>query len=492
MSESLPIARPFAWIGVLALALCTFMQVLDSSIANVSLPHIAGDLSVNADQGIWVITMFAVGNASCLPLTGWLMRRFGLGRLLVFSILSFTAASWLCGISNTIEMLVAARFLQGCVSGPLIPLSQSLMLMTFPQEKRTVALAISNMVTIVGPIAGPILGGWITYNYSWPWIFFINIPIGLFCAITIRAFYQEKERVTAQIPFDGVGLLLLVIAVSSFQVFIDKGQTLDWWNSTFIWTLAITSFISFIAFLIWELFQKDPIVDLTFFKNRNFLLGTALASTAFFFIFGTIVVTSLWLQQVMGYTPYLAGLAVSTMGLIPFFTVLFVAKLMIRVPLRFLVMCSFLAYFLSFSYFSTFTTAVTFKQVAFFRFCTGIGVALWLAPLSAMTFAGVPNERLAMGQGIFQFFRILMGGAGASLCVTLWQRRATFHHSYLAEGASFLREKTLSLTRAMIDQVTWKQAYMLATNDLFWMSAWIFFLFIFFALLFKKHPQKAL
>ncbi len=497
-----PLVGLTLFIGAIALSLCTFMQVLDYSIANVSIPYIAGDLAVSVNDGTWVITMFAVGNAICLPLTGWLTRRFGSIRVMFVSVFLFTLFSWACGMSFSINMLVIMRFIQGFVAGPLIPLSQSLMIMSFPKEKKNLALALWNMVAIVGPIAGPILGGWITYNYSWPWIFFINIPIGIFCTFIIRSIYKDRETVIEKIQVDKVGIILLAFAVSTLQVILDQGQQLDWWRSNLIWILTIVSVVSFTFLLIWELNIKNPIVDLRMFKNRNFALGTAMTALSYLLLFGTIVISPLWLQEMMGYTAYLAGLAVSTMGIVPFCTVLLVAKLMDRVRLKYLIMLSFFIYGLALLNFTTFTTQITFSKVALSRLYFGVGICTWLAPLTAISFARVPIEKLAMGQGIFHFLRILMGGVGTSIFVTTWERRATHHHSNLVDFINpynpvskelFADINSYNITGEsalqVVDNMAWQQAYMLSINDLFWIAGWTFFIFMLLALFFKKRVK---
>lgn len=505
MIHNKPLEGITLFIGSIALALCTFMQVLDISIANVSIPYIAGDLAVSINDGTWVITMFAVGNAISLPLTGWLTRRFGSIKIMFLSVLSFTIVSWLCGVSFNINMLVSMRFIQGFVAGPLIPLSQSLMIMSFPKGKKNLALAIWNMVAIVGPIAGPILGGWITYNYSWPWIFFINVPVGIFCTLTIRVIYRSLETPTEKIKIDKLGLLLLAFAISSLQVILDYGQELDWWRSNTIRILTVISILSFVFLFIWERFQEDPIFDLKLFKNRNFAIGTILVSLSFMLLFGAIVLTPLWLQETMGYTAYLAGLAVSTMGVIPFLTVLMVAKLMNHIRLRYLVMASFLIYGLSLFYFSTFTTQVTIQEVALSRLFLGVGISIWLAPLTAITFARIPHHQLATGQGIFHFFRILMGGVGTSIFVTVWERRATHHHSNLVDSINPFSPVSKELFGALnqlniqgqkalqvVDLMAWKQAYILSLNDIFYIAGWSFSLFIILTLFFKAKQKEQL
>jgi DHA2 family multidrug resistance protein len=240
-------------LGTLALSLATFMNVLDSSIANVSLPAIAGDLGVSADQGTWVITSFGVANAISVPLTGWLTQRFGAVRLFTTSVLLFVLASWLCGLAPSLELLIAARVLQGLVAGPMIPLSQTLLLSSYPRTRAGMALAMWSMTTLVAPVVGPLLGGWITDNIAWPWIFYINLPVGLVAAVITWALYRERETPTRHQPIDLVGLALLVLWVGALQVMLDKGKELDWFQSRQIVTLAVVAAIGFAVFLLWEL-----------------------------------------------------------------------------------------------------------------------------------------------------------------------------------------------------------------------------------------------
>lgn len=496
-----PLQGPSLFFGALALSLCTLMQVLDYSIANVSIPYIAGDLGVSVDNGTWVITMFSVGNAIALPLTGWLVSRFGSIKIMVCSAALFTLFSWLCGASINIQMLIIMRFIQGIVAGPLIPLSQSLMIMSFKKEKKNFALAIWSMIAVVGPIAGPILGGWITYDYSWPWIFYINLPIGFLCVILIWQIYKTRETSTVKNRVDWIGIVLLAIGISAFQIVLDKGQDLDWWRSSVIRILSVVSIVSLIYLVIWELTEKNPIMDLFLFKNWNFSIGTILVSVSYALLFGAIVITPLWLQSNMGYTALLAGLAVSPMGILPFLTVLLVAKIMDRVKLTYLVAFTFLSFGFAFFLFTRFTTDVSFQVVATSRLLLGLGLCTWLAPLTVLSFSTIPTEKLASGQGLFHFFRIFFGGVGVSVFVTIWERRATLHHSHLGDSInpynpisknifSLLRKFQITGKSALqfVDDMTWNQAFMLSTNDVFWVGGWAFVLF--FLLAFSFHTRK--
>src|SRR4051812_42788562 len=286
-------------LGTIALSLATFMNVLDTSIANVSLPAIAGDLGVSPDQGTWVITSFGVANAIALPLTGWLTQRYGQVRLFVASTLLFVVASLLCAVAPTIGVLIAFRILQGAVAGPMIPLSQSLLLASYPKEKAGSALGIWSVTTLVAPVVGPLLGGWITDNISWPWIFYINVPVGLAAAGATWAIYAKRETPTRTLPIDSVGLGLLVLWVGALQVMLDKGKDLDWFHSGTIVMLAIVAALGFALFIVWELTDEHPVVDLRLFGRRNFAMGTLAISLGYFAYFGNVVLLPLWLQQYM-------------------------------------------------------------------------------------------------------------------------------------------------------------------------------------------------
>ncbi len=363
-------ARAF---GTIALSAAVFMNVLDSSIANVSIPTIAGDLGVSATQGTWVITSFAVANAITVPLTGWLTQRFGQVRLFVLSVLLFVLSSWLCGFAWSLESLVFFRVLQGAVAGPMIPLSQSLMLASYPRAKAGMALALWSMTILVGPIAGPLLGGWISDNYSWSWIFYINVPVGLLAGWASWQVYKSRDSRRVHLPIDRMGLFLLVVWVGALQLILDKGKELEWFASPLICVLAVVTVVAFVYFVIWELTAAHPVVDLTLFAQRNFTSGTIALSVAYGVFFGTVVLLPLWLQNTMGYTATWAGVASAPVGVLAIILSPVVGKLLARHDPRPIATIAFLIFALISYMRAQFNTSVDLYAVMLPTFIQGGG-----------------------------------------------------------------------------------------------------------------------
>ncbi|MDR3532617.1 MAG: DHA2 family efflux MFS transporter permease subunit [Rhodopila sp.] len=482
-----PLHGPPLFLLTLALGLGTFMQVLDTSIANVSLPAIAGDLAVSPDQGTWVITSFAVSNAIALPLTGWLSRRFGEARLFVISTLLFTVASWLCGLAPNLPMLIAFRVLQGAVAGPMIPLSQSLLLGNYPPEKKGLALALWSMTVIIAPIMGPILGGWITDNINWPWIFYINNPVGVLSSFLTWQILKTRDSERHIVPIDRIGLALLVIGIGTLQILLDKGNELDWFESQTIVMLGITSLVALTFFIAWELTDAHPVVDLHLFGRRNFLVGTLVLSFGYLVFFGNVVLLPLWLQINMGYTATWAGLAAAPIGILPVFLAPFVGKNMNKLDLRVWASCSFAIFAAVSLWNSHFNTDVSIGQIVMPRLLMGFGVAAFFVPLTSLTLSDLPPQMMASATGLSNFSRILAGSFGTSLSITLWDRRTSYYHSVLAEHISpfnpvsvdafdALRalSPSVSTDASLIERTLNQQAVMLATNEMFWLSG-IFF-----------------
>lgn len=489
-------------VATIAVALATFMIVLDSSIANVAIPTISGNLGVSINEGTWVITVFAAANAISIPLTGWLTQRIGQVRLFVSAILLFVVASWLCGLANSLSLLLAARIFQGFVAGPLIPLSQAILLSSYPKEKSAIALALWGMTATVGPIAGPALGGWITDSYSWSWIFYINIPVGIFAAMVTWIIYKHRDTPRKILPIDAIGLILLVVWVGALQIMLDKGRDLDWFNSTTIITLALIAAIGFCYFVIWELAQKNPIIDLRLFSVRNFTGGTIAISVGYGVFFGNLVLLPQWLIQDIAYPSVNAGLVMAPLGFFAVITSPIVGKILPKVDARILTTLAFLLFGLVFFMRSLYTTDVDTWTLVLPTLIQGIPVAMFFIPLSMIILSGLPPEKVPAAAGLSNFARIFCGAIGTSIFSTVWNDRSILHHSHLTEQStpynpifttfvetsqSWLKIQT-EQSYALFNRLLSVQADMLGLNDVFWVSSIIFIALI--PLVWLTKPEK--
>ena len=476
----------------IALSLATFMQVLDSTIANVAIPTIAGNLGASNSQGTWVITSFGVANAISIPITGWLAKRVGEVKLFLWSTAAFAVASWLCGMADSLGMLIFFRVIQGVVAGPLIPLSQSLLLSNYPPAKRSIALSLWAMTVIVAPICGPILGGWISDNYHWGWIFFINVPIGAVVVMLALQTLRSRETKTEIRPIDTVGLVLLVLGVGCLQVMLDQGKELDWFSSTEIIILAVVAVISLVALLVWELTDDNPIVDLSLFKSRNFTIGCLSISLAYMLYFGSIVLLPQLLQEVYGYTATWAGLASAPVGIIPVILSPIIGRFAHKLDMRRLVTFSFIMYAVCFYWRAyTFEPGLDFGASAWPQFIQGFAVACFFMPLTTITLSGLPPERLAAASSLSNFTRTLAGSIGTSITTTLWTNRESMHHSYLTESINpynlnsqetYQQLEQLGMTQqqasAWIAQQITNQGLIISANEIFWASAGVFLILL--------------
>ena len=485
----------------LVLSLATFMLVLDSTIANVAIPTIAGDLGASSSQGTWVITSFGVANAISIPITGWLAKRFGEVRLFLIATLLFVLASWLCGIAHSLEMLIVFRVLQGAVAGPIIPLSQSLLLNNYPPEKRGMALAFWSMTIVVAPICGPILGGWISDNIHWGWIFFINVPIGLAVVLISWKILEGRESRISHQPVNTIGLILLALGVGALQLMLDQGRELDWFNSTEIVVLTIIAAVGLIALIIWELTDDNPVVDVSLFKSRNFTVGCVSTSLAFLVYSGTVVLIPLLLQQVYNYTATWAGLAAAPVGLLPILLAPIIGKFGNKIDMRILITVSFMVYALTFYWRAvTFEPEMTFMDVALPQFVQGLAVACFFMPLTTITLSGLPPEKMASASSLFNFLRTLAGSIGTSLTTFIWYNREAVHHTQLTEvinpynpisqqffqtmGSFGLSEEQ---TASYIARQITAQGFIIGANEIFLVSA-ITFISLVVLIWFAKPP----
>ncbi|MFN0186570.1 MAG: DHA2 family efflux MFS transporter permease subunit [Aquabacterium sp.] len=475
-------------LGTTVVSCATFMIVLDSAIANVSVPAIAGDLGASPSQGTWVITSFGMANAVAVPLTGWLAQRIGVVRLFVGSLLLFTLASVLCGLAGSLTQLVVARVFQGLVAGPMMPLAQTLLMSSYPPARLSSALAIWSMTTLVAPIIGPVLGGWITDHIGWPWIFFINIPVGLVAALLAWTIYAPRETAIRRVPIDAIGLALLVLGVGAFQVMLDLGKDAAWFESRLIVVLAVVSLVALLFFLAWELTEAHPVVDLTLLARRNFVVGTAVQSMAYGLYVGSVLLMPLWLQQYMGYSATDAGLTMAPVGLLAILLLPWVARLMTRVDLRWLTTGAFFVFALVFQMRADFTPQADLATLMWPTFVQGIAVAFFFTPLTALSVSGLPPQRIPQAAGLSNFVRISAGAFGVSLITTLWEHRAIVHHARLTErlgdrespalAEAWARLASAGLddlqVPAQIERMIALQSHTRAADDVFLAASWIF------------------
>lgn len=488
-------------IGSVALSAAVFMNVLDTSIANVSIPTISGNLGVSSSQGTWVITSFAVANAVTLPLTGWLTQRFGQVKLFVASTLLFVLASWLCGFSPSLPALIAFRILQGAVAGPMIPLSQALMLSSYPKAKAGMALAVWAMTTLVAPVAGPLLGGWISDNYTWPWIFYINVPVGLLAAWVSWVIYKDRDTPRSKPPVDLVGLGLLILWVGALQIMLDKGEELGWFQSQFIVILLLVSIVGFVFFLIWELTDSHPIVDLRLFKERNFTSGAITLAVAYGVFFGSVVLLPLWLQSDMGYTATKAGEVTAPVGLLAIALTPIVGKMLATYDPRKIVTLSFLIFAGVCFMRAGFNTSTDIGTMMIPTLIQGAAMAGFFVPLTSITLSGLEPHRIASAAGLSNFARLTLGAFGTSIATTVWDNRAILHHARLTEvttPGNQAYDQTVNQLHQMgassgqinniINGQIDIQAFTLSALDVFWASGVIFLMLI--VLVWMAKPAK--
>ena len=463
------------------------MFVLDYSIANVSIPYISGDMGVAVDQGTYVITSFAVGNAIALPITGWLTQRFGAVKLICISLALFTFFSWTCGSAPNFEYLVISRFLQGLSSGPMIPLSQTLLIMNTPPEKKNAALASWSTIVITAPIIGPLLGGWISYDYVWPWIFYINIPVGIFTVITIWVILKDRETPKEKTSVDWVSLMFLAVGVTALQFLLDKGEQYDWLNSPLILACAITSVVCFILLLVTSLTTEKPLIELKLFKIRTYALSVFYIGIMYAIYFGSIVLVPLWLQTSMNYTSIWAGIAVAPIGIAPFIAGPFMGKALTKFGVPLLLSLCFILFALSCFYTAYFDTDVDIWHIGFSRFLLGCAMVFFITPLFALSMQDVPKEKLPSSTGIFHFVRTMSGGIGTSIFTTMWIRRSAFHHAMVGENLTKYSSQTASYLEQLgdlglrgqtglqkLNNGLTQQADILSINDCFFLMGWIF------------------
>ena len=431
-STALPAPAINPWFIAFTVMLATFMEVLDTSIANVALPHIAGSLSAGVDESTWVLTSYLIANAIVLPLTGWLSRLFGRKRFYMACVLIFVISSLLCGLAPSLPLLVFFRVLQGAGGGGLQPVSQAILVESFPQQKQGMAMAVYGMGVVVAPIIGPTLGGWITDNYTWRWIFFINIPVGLLSLLLTSSSISDpphllRERTSGRVRIDYIGLAFLSVGLGFLQVMLDKGQRDDWFGSRFIVGCAIAAVVGLIGAVVWELRQKEPIIELHLFKNRNYAVATVTMFLLGVVLYGTTVLLPMMLQTLMGYTAELSGWVLSPGAILTMVTLPIVGKLLAKYPPNALVMFGLFSLGVGMFALARLNLTTSFWIFVFMWMISRGSLGFLFVPINVSAFAFVPKERMNSATGMINLARNIGGSVGISL-VTTWQVRFAQRH----------------------------------------------------------------
>jgi DHA2 family multidrug resistance protein len=442
----------------IAVMTATFMEVLDTSVANVSLPHIAGNLSVTTNEATWVLTSYLVSNAIVLPITGWLSLRFGRKRLLIVCIGLFTLASVLCGMASSLSMLILARIFQGVGGGAMMPISQAILLESFPPAKRGQAMAAFAMGVVVAPILGPTLGGWITDNYSWRWIFYINLPVGLVSILLARAFIEDPAYITsAKVQkIDSLGFAFLTVWLGTLQIILDKGQQEDWFQSSWIRWFAFASVVSFVAFVIRELTTPYPIVDLRVLKNRNFGTGVVLITLIGVVLYGTTAALPIFLQTLLGYPALQSGEVMSPRGVGAFLATMLVGRMMGKVPTRLLMVVGFSFLTISSFLLARLSMQIPQADIIWPSVLNGIAVSLIFVPLTTTTMGQLTQQQMGNASGIYNLMRNLGGSFGIAAVTTILDRASQMHQaaliSHMTPYDPAYQERLAAVTSALTAQ----------------------------------------
>ena len=471
-----PFTGAALWTVGLLLALANFMSVLDTTITNVSVPNIAGGLAVSPAEGTWTITSYSVAEAITVPLTGWLATRFGTVTVFTGAMVLFGLFSFLCGFAPSLSALVFFRVCQGLCGGPMIPLSQTLLLRVFPKHQAPQALALWSMTTVVAPIAGPVLGGWLCDNVGWPWIFYINVPFTIVVAFFAWRMLKPKETPGVRARVDTVGLGLLVVWITAMQIMLDKGKDEDWFNSPFIVGLLVVAVVGFAAFMIWELTQPNPIVNLRVFRHRSFATACTVMALSFGGFFAANVLVPLWLQTNLGYTASWAGKATAFGGMLAVIFSPIVGRFIGKFDPRAMVTFGIGWMALMMVWRSTFNSQVPFEHLILPQFLQGLGIPFFFIPLMSLGTGSLPPEEVAAGAGLISFIRTTAGAFGVSIVTTAWDDAAdNARVAILNQGVAFdqaaqaLQATGLTFQQAAgrIEGLVQTQAVMVGTDKLF-------------------------
>jgi DHA2 family multidrug resistance protein len=491
-----PLAGWAMWGAGILLSLANFMAALDTTIANVSVPNIAGGLGVSANEGTWVITSYSVAEAITVPLTGWLAGRFGAVRVFVGAMVMFTIFSALCGLSPTLNVLIVFRVLQGLAGGPMIPLSQTLLLRVFPKEKANQAMGLWATTTVIAPIAGPILGGVLCDTYSWPWVFYINVPVGIVTAFLSWRVLKARETPTRKLPVDRTGLAIMVVWIAALQIVLDKGEELDWFQSRTIIILSLIAAIGFAAFLIWELTDANPIVNLKVFRSKSYSISLAVMCLCFGAYFAAVVILPLWMQTNLNFTATWAGLAVAPSGVFAVVMSPIVARLMGRFDHRLLIFIGVIGLAGTFYWRSGFASNIDFAHIIAPQFLQGAFVTMFFVPIFSLALGSLSQAELAGGAGLLSFTRTMAGAFATSMAETYWSNSGRDYRVALLN--QFNSAKSLDMlhsglsharTLAQFENIVQTQSVMLAT-DKFFMTVATLMVVAGFSIWFTARPRS--
>ena len=446
------------WLIGVVVAVAAFMEVLDTSIANVALPYIGGNLGASTDQSTWVLTSYLVSNAVVLPISGWCASVLGRKRFFMTCLAIFTVSSLLCGLAPSLGAIIFFRILQGAGGGGLQPMAQAILADTFPPEKRALAFALYGVTVIVAPTIGPTLGGWITDNYTWRWIFFINLPVGILALFLVLRLIDDppwaKSVAGALGRIDYIGVSLLVLGVGALQIMLDKGQEDDWFGSHFITTLAVLAVVGLVSLVIWEWFAKHPVIDVRLYKNFNFFQANFMIFLLGLMLFASLVMMPLFLQSLLGYSAESAGLVLSGGGLLLLFLMPLMGFLSTKVQARYLIAFGWLTLSLGMFYSSRqLDLDISFRSAAWLRVAQVFGLGFLFVPINLVSYVGMPPERSSSIAGLINFMRNIGSSVGTSIVTTLIARRAQVHQVYLAANITDEQHSFANLTAALRNRV---------------------------------------
>ena len=513
-----PLPKINPWLIAVTVMLATFMEVLDTSVANVALPHIAGNLSASVDESTWVLTSYLVSNAIVLPLTGWFSTLFGRKRFYIACVVVFTISSFLCGLAPSLPLLVFFRIVQGAGGGGLQPVSQAILVDNFPRERQGMAMAVYGMGVVVAPTIGPTLGGWITDSFSWRWIFFLNVPIGVLSVLMTSLLITDpphlvRKTIKQGLKIDFIGLGLLSVGLGFAQIVLDKGERDDWFGSRFIVTATIVAVVTLAAMVFWELRTKDPVIELHLLKDRNFLISTSMMFVLGVVLYGTTVLLPILLQTLMGYTAMQSGLVLAPGGSVLLLALPLVGWLLSRVEARWMVVFGLVVMAVGLFQLSNFNLGVSMRTPIWDWVISRAGAAFLFVPINVMAFYFVPKERINNATGLINLARNVGGSMGISFVTTWLDRRAQFHQQILAahiQAGSIVYQQTLHAitntliargmaigaatmqAQGMIYGQMQRQAQMLSFVDNFWLMGVVCLAVIPLMFLMKKiRPRKS-